>query len=371
MPGIGIGISPHFQNKRFSFAQYWATLISATVENAAPTHVVLTFPSEGTSIATDITCTVNGVARTVSSASWTGAVWTVVLASAVEYGDVVVMTFKLTNTVTVTNNVLTYAALLTSTGTGAGVSTLRMRVSANITVTLGANAKFYSDAAGTADESDTWTITSGALRTIYLKCTTGTAIMTFSDITKVMEWGNDDYEGWVGTTNASIITININKPPLQRINIAGNSVILGNIPNTIIRLKLIGDTIYCTLSGSGPVTMDYLYLTGNNIVYNYDGAMVNALILLRLIGPLINWTGLSVGTGSNLFLLNLGNFRITKMSSADMVTLLTQMTNRAGALPSSITINDYADYASPPQAVVDAVAALKLAKSITTVNLGA
>ncbi len=60
------------------------------------------------------------------------------------------------------------------------------------------------------------------------------------------------------------------------------------------------------------------------------------------------------------------------MSSADMITLLTSMTNRVGDLPNVITINDYADYASPPSGVTDAVAALKVAKAnITTVNLGA
>ena len=54
-----------------------------------------------------------------------------------------------------------------------------------------------------------------------------------------------------------------------------------------------------------------------------------------------------------------------------MVTLLTNLTNRAGTLPATMTINDYADYAAPPQSVINAVAALKAAKSITTVNLGA
>ena len=58
------------------------------------------------------------------------------------------------------------------------------------------------------------------------------------------------------------------------------------------------------------------------------------------------------------------------MSSADMVTLLTQMKNRTGSLPATVTINDYADYASPPVEVTDAVAALKEEKNITTINLG-
>jgi len=91
-----------------SWSSYWATLISATVENAAPTNVVLTFPSEGTSVATDITATVNGAARVVSLASWTGGVWTVVLASAVADGDIIIVTFAPSGgAATVENNVYT------------------------------------------------------------------------------------------------------------------------------------------------------------------------------------------------------------------------------------------------------------------------
>jgi hypothetical protein len=104
-----------------SWESYWASLISATVENAATTHVVLTFPSAKTELTdTDFTVTVNGVARTVSSASWADAVLTLVLASDVIVGDVVVATFvKNGGTTNVTNNVgdvdlKLYIALLTT-----------------------------------------------------------------------------------------------------------------------------------------------------------------------------------------------------------------------------------------------------------------
>jgi hypothetical protein len=91
----------------FMWSEYWTKLISATVENTSPTDVVITASSAKTSLtASDITCTVNGTVRTILSDSWTGAVWTVVLASAVIYGDVVVMTFvKTGQTKVVTNNV--------------------------------------------------------------------------------------------------------------------------------------------------------------------------------------------------------------------------------------------------------------------------
>lgn len=403
----------------FSWSSYWKTLISATVETAEPTHVVLTFPTAQTSLlATDITCTVDGVARAVSSASWTGAVWTVVLASAVEYADVVVMTFKTGQTKTVTNNVLTYSALLTSTGTGGGVSTLRMQVSSNIVVTLGANAKFYSDAAGTADESATWSLTAGAIRTIYLKCTTGTATITFSDAGKIIRWGNTSSEGWDSRTNAASIGLKISKlnnalcirtfgnvaltgdapvsitelfridgvayvaswtsaaalpPNLSALYLNSNQINYsynGALPSTLTSIQMQGELIVWKYTGALPADNGLLVLSGNNIEWAYDGGLPNNTSYLILSGSKINWTGLSVGNGNSSYFA-LSNYRLTKMSSADMVTLLTQMTGRAGALPATITINDYADYASPPAEVVTAVNALKAAKSITTVNLGA
>ena len=325
-PGIGIGLGVPFQKNAFSFQAYWATLISATVENAAPTHVVLTFPSEGTSVATDITCTVNGVARTVSSASWTGAVWTVVLASAVEYGDLVVMTFKLTNTVAVTNNVLTCTAIITSNGNG--VSTMSLNVSENITVTLGANAKFYSDAAGTADESATWAVSTGALRIIYIKCTSGTAIMTFSDGSKLRELGQFSVEwGFSAAENGPLLSIKIEKLPITDVLLSSGA----------------------TITGLMPITVTVIYIQGYGDIY----------------------TQLSIPGSSNITIFALINYREAKMSSADMITLLTQLTNRTGTLPDTVTINDYADFEAPPAEVVTAVDLLKTTKSITTVTLGA
>ena len=376
------------------WAAYWATLISATVENTAPTHIVMTFPNGQPSLlATDITCTVNGVARAVSSASWTGAVWTVVLASEVVYGDVVVITFVRTGgTANVTNNVL-YTMTLTSIGTGAGVSTLRMEVSADIIVTLGANAKFYTDAAGTLGESSTWTITSGALRTIYLKCTTGTALMTFSDVSKVTKWGSNASDGWTSGANAAKITTVIGNMPLVQLRITGTSTFTGALPTGLGTLSLDGASIVWTYNGALPTGLTYLtlagasiawtyngalptglgtlYLNGASIVWTYNGALPTGLTFLWLFGVSIAWTGLDIGNNGNISTFNLVNYRVVKMSSADMITLLTQMTGRTGTLPATVTINDYQDYASPPSGVTDAVAILKTTKSITTVNLGA
>lgn len=84
---------------------YWTTLISATVENAAPTNVVLTFPSAKPALgASDFTI----AGFTISSASWTGAVLTLVLSRPVliYYGNLTITFVTTGQTATVINNVM-------------------------------------------------------------------------------------------------------------------------------------------------------------------------------------------------------------------------------------------------------------------------
>jgi len=87
-----------------SWSSYWATLISATVENAAPTHVVLTFPTAKTELgASDFTI----AGFTISSASWAGAVLTLALSYPVTYysGNLTITFVATGETAVVTNNV--------------------------------------------------------------------------------------------------------------------------------------------------------------------------------------------------------------------------------------------------------------------------
>lgn len=102
---IGIGSLKIGQGSTgVDWSSYWATLISATVENAAPTHVVLTFPTAQSSLgASDFTIT----DFTIASASWAGAVMTLVLTEAVLIFDGNLnITFNKTGDVgIVTNNV--------------------------------------------------------------------------------------------------------------------------------------------------------------------------------------------------------------------------------------------------------------------------
>ena len=250
-----------------------------------------------------------------------------------------------------------YTMLLTSSGTGAGVSTLRMTVSSDIVVTLSDNAKFYTDGGGTLNESSTWNLTAGAARTIYLKCTSGTALMTFSDQTKITRWGIAGGQvansGWQGGSNSPMLTADFTKlTSCTTFRASGNMDFTSDLPPLLNYLQLeweSGGNVAWVNSNPLPDTMThiYMYVSGTH------------------------WSGLSIGDAGNVTTLYLFLYRLDKMSSADMLTLLTQLTNRAGTLPTSITINEYLDAASPPAYITDAVNTLKATKSITTVILGA
>jgi len=145
----------------------------------------------------------------------------------------------------------------------------------------------------------------------------------------------------------------------------------GALPTGLTSLYLYGNSINWTYNGALPTGLTYLYLYSNGINWTYNGALPTGLTTLYLYGNSINWTGLDIGDTGDISTLVLYNYRVAKMSSADMITLLTQMENRTGSLPATVTINDFQDYASPPVGVTDAVDSLKTAKSITTVTLGA
>jgi hypothetical protein len=214
---------------------------------------------------------------------------------------------------------------------------------------------------------------------------------------RVINWGNTNTDGWTSGTNAARITITPAKLGLINLRITGNSVIVGALPENMTgTLRLEGSAISWTHTGALPQGITgQLYLSSSNIFWTYNGPFPSgvsaqlviegsnifwthngplpsgASIILQLNGSNINWTYNQIHGTTNFSTFNLANFRISKMSSADMVILLDSMRTKTGTFPATVTINDYADYLNPPQEVIDAVAALKAAKSITTVNLGA
>ena len=174
-----------------------------------------------------------------------------------------------------------YAMTLTSTGDGTGVSTLKMTVSEDVLVSLGPNAKFYSDAGGSADESGFWTILSGAARTIYLKCTTATATMTFSDITKVTSWIE-----WTSSTNAASIGGDIGEfVNLTYLYVKGSNTISGSVAalTSLTYLLVKGSN---TLSGSvaALTSLTYLNVTGSNTLSGDINPLVSDLTTCTVLG---------------------------------------------------------------------------------------
>ena len=249
------------------------------------------------------------------------------------------------------NDWTAWKGVLTSTGDGSGVSAIRLYFqTTNVVATLDGTGKFYSDSGGTTDESSTYTFVAGDLRTRYLKVPSGTSNLLIFAKGNWLKFGDNISSGWESSTNAASLAFTLTgMPVMTHLRITGTSTITDALPTGLTFLHFYGASIAWTYNGALPTGLTYLYFNGNSIA----------------------WTGLDIGNNGNITSFNLINYRITKMSSADMVTLLTQMKNRTGSLPATVTINDYADYASPPSEVTDAVAALKAAKSITTVNLGA
>ena len=95
----------------FSWTRYWAGLISATVEQAAPTKIVMTFSQANTSLlATDFT--IAGKTITLLERDVTNKILTLTVSVAVVYGASHTITFvKTGGTKAVTNNII-YAPVI-------------------------------------------------------------------------------------------------------------------------------------------------------------------------------------------------------------------------------------------------------------------
>ncbi len=174
-----------------------------------------------------------------------------------------------------------YKMLFTSTGDGTGVSTISLTVSKDIGLTLDGTARFYSDSAGTLDESTTWTVTAGATRTYYLKCPSGTANLTFSDRTKLTQWN-----AWTSSTNAASLSGDISKfVNLTYISIYGSNTLSGNISG-LTSLIHLGIASSATIFGSieGLTSLIFLQLVGFNTITGDINPIVNGITYLIIKG---------------------------------------------------------------------------------------
>ena len=242
--------------------------------------------------------------------------------------------------------------VLTSTGDGSGVSTLKMQASANTTLTLIGDANFYTDSGGTTGESKTWTITSGALRTIYLKCT-GTARLIIPEQKLITRWGDSTADGWTSSTNAaSISSAGFPLRNLTQLRITGTSSFVGALSPTLTYLLLNGVNVNWTYSGALPTGLTLLQLDEANIRWTYTGALPTGLTYIRLSGASLNWTGFDLSGNGNITTFSISNFVTTAMTAAQLIQLLTSMAGRTGNLPATCTISDYSN--SPTAAAIAA-----------------
>ena len=137
----------------------------------------------------------------------------------------------------------------------------------------------------------------------------------------------------------------------------------------VTRWWLSGNNIFWTYEGAPPSGVNYWYLSGNNIFWTYTGAPPSGVTSWYLIGDNINNINTNFSGNSNYSIFNISNWRLVKIGDDKMIEILNSLKDRVGELPSTITIGDYLNYSEPPQAVTDAVDALKTAKNITTVAL--
>ena len=158
---------------------------------------------------------------------------------------------------------------LLPTGDGTGYAILRMEASETTTLSIrGGDAKFYTDNSG-AGESSTWTITSGAIRSIFVKCTSR-SLLVFPKQGVITKWGiSTSLNGWSSEINAPLISS------------------VGFPLRNLTHLHLTGQ---CEFSGSLPSGLTYLYLLGTNINWTYSGSLPSGLTSLTLYGTNINWT---------------------------------------------------------------------------------
>ena len=218
---------------------------------------------------------------------------------------------------------------LLPTGDGTGYAILRMEASETTTLSIrGGDAKFYTDNSG-AGESSTWTITSGAIRSIFVKCTSR-SLLVFPKQGVITKWGiSTSLNGWSSKINAPLISS------------------VGFPLRNLTHLHLSGQ---CEFSGSLPSGLTYLYLLSSNINWTFSGSLPSELTYLYLNGTNINWTAFDAsGSGNITTIYRLLDFVTTAFSVTNFISLLQSMVSRVGGLPTTCIISDYDNNPTPDE----------------------
>ena len=240
---------------------------------------------------------------------------------------------------------------LLPTGDGTGYAILRMEASETTTLSIrGGDAKFYTDNSG-AGESSTWTITSGAIRSIFVKCTSR-SLLVFPKQGVITKWGiSTSLNGWSSEINAPLISsVGFPLRNLTHLHLSGQCEFSGSLPSGLTYLYLLGTNINWTYSGSLPSGLTSLTLNGSNINWTYSGSLPSGLTYLYLLGSNINWTAFDAsGSGNITTYYRLLDFVTTAFSVTNFISLLQSMVSRVGGLPTTCIISDYDNNPTPDE----------------------
>lgn len=120
-----------------------------------------------------------------------------------------------------------------------------------------------------------------------------------------------------------------------------NFTYAGALPSALRYLYLSGATITWAYSGALPTTLTYLYMVGNNIDWASSANLPAGLTHINLSGAKLNWTGVLPSSSTAIDLFTLDNYRLTALTSTELIALLTSMSARAGNLPATCTVKEY------------------------------
>jgi len=175
-----------------------------------------------------------------------------------------------------------------ASGDGSGVATIKLESSENIWIEISGNGRFYDDSAGTTNPTTQREVTSGALRTFYLKQITGTENLTISKSDKLKGIGSQSLTGWVSGSNApNLIGTLADLSIIESIYITGNNEINGdiqNISNTCTYLNITGSNILTGNIENVPNSLILIYVLGNNRLTGNIEDLPNTLISINIGG---------------------------------------------------------------------------------------
>lgn len=173
------------------------------------------------------------------------------------------------------------AFVITKRGDGSGVAWLSVKVSVGCIISLNGVAKFYSDSAGTLNESSSWTPTPGSLQTRYIRCSSGISDLMFNDISLLESFGvcnstTTGYPGWGYNTATPAVL-----PNVPSLTITDQSLVFPNLIELGLPFSTI-TTMGISLS-SLPSNFEKCYLTVSGTI---TGAITDLPSTIKILGIL-------------------------------------------------------------------------------------